>query len=128
VLTNDRIQRGRLGEDVAARHLVGCGYRILARNYRTRSGELDLVVADPRYLVFCEVKTRVAGTRAGPVGALEAIGAVKRRQVRAMAREWLAGRPRGAIGLADELRFDAIGVTINAAGGLLALEHIEDAF
>ena len=44
-----------------------------------------------------------------------------------MAREWLATRPSG-VGLADELRFDAIGVTINAAGGLLALEHVEDAF
>src|SRR3954464_14821429 len=53
---------GRRGEDLAARYLTDLGYRILARNWRCRSGEIDLVAADlepgRRTIVFCEVKTR----------------------------------------------------------------------
>ena len=76
---------GERGERIAADHLTRAGYTILATNYRTRFGELDLVAADARCLVFCEVKTRIAGTRRGPAGPLDAIGPRKRAQVRAMA-------------------------------------------
>jgi putative endonuclease len=119
---------GERGERIAAEHLVRAGYTILATNFRTRFGELDLVAADTRCLVFCEVKTRIAGTRRGPAGPLDAIGPSKRAQVRAMAREWLASesasnRPRRA-----ELRFDAIGILVSRSGRLVALDHVEDAF
>ena len=104
------------------------GYRILARNFRTRFGELDLVAADERTLVFCEVKTRLSGTSRGPAGPLDAIGTRKRDRLRRMARQWLAetaavDRPRP-----ENLRFDAIGVILTPAGRLLALEHVEAAF
>lgn len=124
--TDRRRDRGALGERIAADHLEHRGYRIVARNFRTRHGELDLVVADDRALVFCEVKTRVAGGRTGPAGPLEAIGPNKRRQVRALASQWLAetdDRPHR-----PNVRFDAIGVTLTARGELLALEHLEGAF
>jgi putative endonuclease len=124
--TDTRRDRGALGERIAAEHLERRGYRIVARNYRTRAGELDLVAADERALVFCEVKTRVAGGRSGPASALEAIGPNKRRQVRALATQWLAStteRPHRG-----DVRFDAIGVTLTARGELLALEHLEGAF
>ena len=124
--TDLRRDRGALGERIAADHLERRGYRIVDRNYRTRHGELDIVAADDRALVFCEVKTRVAGGRAGPATPLEAIGPSKQRRLRALASEWLAStgdRPRR-----PELRFDAIGVTITPAGELLALEHLEAAF
>ena len=49
---------GRLGEELAAAHLERLGYRVIARNYRTRFGELDLVATDDGVLVFCEVKAR----------------------------------------------------------------------
>lgn len=119
---------GELGERIAAQHLARAGYEILATNFRTRFGELDLVAADSRCLVFCEVKTRIAGTRRGPAGPLDAIGPRKRAQVRAMAREWLvsseaSGRPRR-----PGLRFDAIGVLMSRSGKLVALDHVEDAF
>src|SRR3954453_23705422 len=107
--TDPRRRRGDLGEQIAAEHLEHRGYTIVARNFRTRRGELDLVAADDRALVFCEVKTRVAGRRAGPASALEAIGPNKRKQVRALATQWLADthdRPHRA-----NVRFDAIGVT-----------------
>jgi putative endonuclease len=124
--TDSRRDRGALGERIAAEHLERRGYRIVARNYRTRHGELDLVAADARALVFCEVKTRVTGGRSGPASALEAIGPNKRRQVRALATQWLATtteRPHRS-----DVRFDAIGVTLTAGGELLALEHLEGAF
>lgn len=120
---------GAVGEGLAAAHLAGRGYRILERNFRTNRGELDLVAADPRSLVFCEVKTRVTGTAAGPAGPLDGIGPRKRRRLRLMAKEWL--RSSGARRDRDrppDLRFDAIGVTLTPAGALVELEHVEDAF
>jgi putative endonuclease len=122
-----RRRHGQLGERIAEEHLAHRGYSILARNFRTRYGELDLIAADDRALVFCEVKTRVAGTRGGPDGPLDAIGPRKRDRLRKMATQWLADpsadRPRRA-----ELRFDAIGVMLTPAGRLLSLEHLENAF
>ena len=118
---------GALGERLAAEHLERAGYVILARNWRCRHGELDIVAADREALVFCEVKARVAGGRNGPAQPLDAIGDRKRRRLRVLAREWLTHRAAGAPG-PPALRFDAIGVTVNRAGGLLALEHVEDAF
>lgn len=122
-----RIPRGAMGEQIAADYLAQRGYRILARNFRTRYGELDLVAADEHSLVFCEVKTRVARGSSGPAGPLDAIGPAKRGRVRRMAAQWFAQeereRPR-----ANVVRFDAIGVVLSPGGRLLALEHLEDAF
>ena len=55
---------GALGEDLAGRHLQARGFELLDTNFRTRHGELDLVAADDRCLVFCEVKARVVAGRA----------------------------------------------------------------
>jgi putative endonuclease len=113
---------GRLGERLAAEHLERLGYRIVARNYRTRFGELDLVVTDDEVLVFCEVKTR----RAGSGDPWDNLGEAKRRQVRSMGRVWLSearDRPR-----TSALRFDAIGVQIDRDGALVSLDHLEGAF
>jgi putative endonuclease len=119
-----RHRLGAAGERLAAEHLQRRGFAILERNYRTRWGELDIVAFDGRTLAFCEVKTRRAGGRTG--GALEAVGPRKQAKVRKMAGSWLAERrerPR-----ADRLRLDAIGVTVDAAGRLVRLEHLEGAF
>ena len=113
---------GRLGERLAAEHLERLGYTVLSRNHRTRFGELDLVVADDYTLVFCEVKTR----RLGSGTPWDALGERKRSQVRSMGAAWLCEvheRPRTA-----ELRFDAVGVVIDAHGALVSLDHIEGAF
>src|SRR3954447_9332821 len=94
--TDQRRRHGELGERIAEQHLEHRGYSIVARNFRTRYGELDLIVADERALVFCEVKTRVAGSRGGPDGPLDAIGTRKRERLRRMATQWLPGRRRKA--------------------------------
>ncbi|HEY7453161.1 MAG TPA: YraN family protein, partial [Thermoleophilaceae bacterium] len=123
-----RRELGARGEELAARHLEARGLQVVERNFRTRYGELDVVARSPRFLVFCEVKTRVVreGT-ADVLGPFAAIGPRKQRQVRAMAREWLAQSrldgPRPS-----EVRFDAIGVSFEASGRLVALEHLEAAF
>jgi putative endonuclease len=124
-MTDDqRRALGRLGEGLALAHLERLGYALVARNHRTRFGELDLVVADPTVLVFCEVKTRRANVaRREP---WEGLHPAKQRQVRAIAAAFLAevaDRPRR-----PAVRFDAIGVVIDARGFLVRLDHLEAAF
>src|SRR5688500_9960840 len=128
VADDPRRRLGARGEELAARHLEARGLEVVERNYRTRYGELDIVARDPRFLVFCEVKTRIVRSRTEDVlGPFAAIGVRKERQVRAMAREWLAGgRLEG--GRPSEVRFDAIGISFDPTGELLSLEHLEAAF
>jgi putative endonuclease len=57
---------GRRGEERAARFLVGCGYKILDRNYRTLNGELDLIALHEGVVVFVEVKTRTSDAFGAP--------------------------------------------------------------
>jgi putative endonuclease len=123
-----RIRIGARGERLAGEHLERAGYTVIERNARCgRLGELDIVAHGHRCLVFCEVKTRVAGTTAGPAGPLDAIGPNKRRRLRRLAAEWLRSRPQEG-SRPPWIRFDAIGVTVDRSGALLALEHVEDAF
>jgi putative endonuclease len=122
--TDTRRTLGETGERLALEHLGRLGFALVARNHRTRWGELDLVVFDGQTLVFVEVKARRASARAGD--PLEAVSQSKQRQVRRMAAAWLTevqDRPRSA-----ELRFDVIGVTVDARGELLRLDHLEGAF
>lgn len=122
-MTSDLRQTlGLLGERLAAEHLERLGYTIVARRYRTRYGEIDLIAADARALVFVEVKARRGGGR-----PWDSLTPAKQLQVRRMARAWLASappdRPRR-----PALRFDAIGVTVDGRGRLVALGHLEGAF
>jgi len=115
---------GQAGERLAAEHLARLGYEIVERNYRTRWGELDIVARTSGALVFCEVKTRRDAGRAG--GPLDAVGPAKQGRVRRMAASWLAehrDRPYAA-----SIRFDVIGVRVDAGGRLLSLDHLEGAF
>jgi putative endonuclease len=123
VPTDLRRHLGRIGEDLALAHLERLGYDLVARNHRTRHGEIDLVVYDGETLVFVEVKTRRAS--AAGRSPWESLHPRKCRQVRRMALEFLLepGRPYTA-----DLRFDAIGVLIDGHGMLVRLEHLEAAF
>jgi putative endonuclease len=124
VPADPRRQLGQLGEQLAAEHLVRRGFEIVERNYRTRWGELDIIAFDGRILAFCEVKTRrLNGDRRRTFDALHQ---TKRNRVRKMAGAWLIDRANRPY--ADELRFDAIGVTFTIDGRLLAIDHFEGAF
>ncbi len=114
---------GRVGERLALEHLERLGYRVVAQNYRTRFGEIDLVVCDAQTIVFVEVKARRAEAAAG---AMESVPPSKQRQVRSMAAAWLVettDRPRSR-----DLRFDVIGVTVDRDSRLVRLDHLEGAF
>jgi putative endonuclease len=110
---------GTLGEHLAERHLWRRGHRILARNWRSRLGEIDLVSALPDgTIVFTEVKTRRGEEHGEP---LEAIDDDKHRRLMMLAddylRRWrLERRP---------VRFDLIGIVCPPGGGPPELEHIE---
>jgi putative endonuclease len=121
-MTDARHTRGRQGEELAARHFAALGFEVLARNHRTRYGELDLVAYDGETLVFAEVKTRLAGSGE----PFENLHDRKRCQVRRMALAWLTetrDRPFGA-----RLRFDGVAVLVDRAGALVQLDHLEAAF
>ncbi len=121
-MTDVRHAAGQRGEDLAAEHLERLGFQILARNHRTRFGELDLVAYDGDVLVFAEVKTRRSGSRE----PWESLHDRKRSKVRRMALAWLTegnDRPYGA-----RLRFDGVAVLLDADGDLVRLDHLEGAF
>lgn len=126
-LLGSNIAVGARGEQLASEHLQRAGYAILERNARCgRLGELDIVAAGRGCLVFCEVKTRLAGGRAGPDHPLDAIGPLKRRRLHQLAAAWL--RTRASHRHAETLRFDAIGIVLDRRGRLVALDHVEGGF
>ena len=120
--TDARKSLGRLGERLAAEHFERLGFRVLARNHHTRFGELDLVLAGDGVLVFCEVKT----CRLGRGVPWDSLHLRKRSQVRRIASIWLnqvSPRP-----FWETMRFDAVGVVLDAEDRLVRLDHIEGAF
>jgi putative endonuclease len=121
--TDLRHHLGQTGERIAAEHLSRLGYEIVERNYRTRWGELDLIAFDGTTLAFCEVKTRRLSRSGGP---FDGFRASQRQRLRKMAGAWLIDRPNRPH--SDLIRFDAIGVTIDATGRLVSIEHLEGAF
>lgn len=117
---------GSAGEEAAASHLVSRGWRLIERNARTRYGEIDIVARDGGALVFLEVKARRGAGEATAELALESVGAKKQIQIRRLARSWLA--EQRAEGGFTEIRFDVIGVSVNAVGSANGLHHIRAAF
>ena len=109
---------GKEGEKQAARFLKKKGLKILEHNYRTRSGEIDLIAKDKQELVFVEVKTR-SGEEFG--SALEAVDSRKCRQIARVASEYLMKHD----GFDQPTRFDVIGILIQDS---VHIEHIKNAF
>lgn len=124
MVPDPRQRVGRIGERLALEHFERLGYRLVARNHRTRWGEIDLIVFDGATLVFAEVKTRRAGSL--PVSPWEALHERKRAQVRAMARAYL--HEADARPSARAVRFDAVGVLLDQETRLVRLDHLEGAF
>ncbi|HXF32292.1 MAG TPA: YraN family protein [Solirubrobacterales bacterium] len=128
-MTATRLRTGRLAEARAAEHLRSLGYEILARNARTRYGELDLVALDRPALVFVEVKAARAGNKVGPERPVLWVTPRKQLQVRRLAAAWLAERREAGSTLRyAEIRFDAVGVLLDRGDVVLEVEHIVAAF
>ena len=100
---------GILGEHAAVEHYRSRGYRLLARNWTCRIGELDLVLARGSTVVFCEVKARSGSAFGGPH---EAVTWRKQRKLRALAEAFLAA----SVFDPDEVRFDVASVTVGTSG------------
>lgn len=115
-----RKELGRAGEDIAADHLRGEGYEILARNWSCREGELDLVGATAELLVVVEVKTRSGRGFGSPA---EAVTDEKAARIRGLALRW---RQQQRLRWCP-LRFDVIAVDW-PPGGSAVVQHIEGAF
>ena len=113
---------GGWGEALAAEYLRKKRYEILASGYRSRFGEIDLIVKNKQYLVFVEVKLRKSGSFAAP---REYVNRAKQDRLRVTASMYLAQNPTKL-----QPRFDVI--EIFAPEGALTqkpeITHLEDAF
>ena len=114
-----RGELGRRGEAMAEAFLRTHRYTIVARNYRCRAGEIDLVALDGATVVFVEVRSR-RGTALGT--PLESVDARKQARVGRVARHFVAAHGWGE----RDARFDVIGVRFDAEPP--ALEHVRGAF
>ncbi|MEV7416744.1 YraN family protein [Streptomyces sp. NPDC089919] len=111
---------GRYGEELAARRLTEAGMTVIARNWRCRGGEIDIIAREADALVFCEVKTRRAGSFEHPMAAVRA---GKADRLRRLAERWLAdhgGPPSGGV------RIDLVGVVLPRRGAPV-VEHVRGA-
>jgi putative endonuclease len=124
-MTFARLELGRRAEQLVAMRLEGSGWRLVGRNVRLPSGELDIVALDGSTLVFVEVKAGRAGATVGPERPAHAVGRRKQLRLRRLAREWIAER-RGPSGVSG-YRFDVVGVSFGL-DGLADVDHIRNAF
>ena len=119
-MTRARRDLGDFGERVAAAHLEAKGYRIRERNFRTREGEIDIIVERGETLVFVEVRTR-RGESMG--SAAESITASKASRIVAAAQAYV----QATEGCPEDQRIDVIALSLASDGRVLSLEHIEGA-
>jgi putative endonuclease len=118
-MSQARISLGKSGEELACRELERRGYAIIARRYRVRSGELDVVARDGPTIVFVEVKTRV-GRMFGD--AAEAVTPLKQLRMTRLAEEYLMRHH-----LTDcPCRFDVVAISVE--GGKTEVEVVQNAF
>ncbi len=124
-MTFARQRLGRAAERLVATGLERRGWRIVGRNVRLPSGELDIVALDGTTLVFVEVKAGRAGSAHGPERPAHAVGRRKQLKLRRLAREWISERrgPSGVLGY----RFDVVGVSFGP-DGVPDVDHIRQAF
>jgi putative endonuclease len=121
-----RRETGQRAERICELELRRRGWSILARNWRIRIGEIDLIARDGRTVVIVEVKSGRPGRGAGPVRPVLAVNAAKQRRLRRLASAWLSVRTAQLN--FDEVRFDVVGVSFDGDGSVAGYEHIERAF
>ena len=116
---SEKINLGKLGEDEALDFLVKNGYKIIARNYRTRLGEVDIIASDRDTFCFVEVKARRSCIRGTPA---EAVSRKKENQISKAALHFI--KDKGLWG--KKARFDVVSVIYS--GGMVKLDLIKNAF
>ncbi len=113
-------ERGRWGEELAAKYLRKKRYRLLEMNYRCRMGEIDLIVENRKLLVFVEVKLR---KNASFAEAMEFVDLRKQERIKTTAMLYLSRHETE-----KPCRFDVIEIYAPEDGGKPEIRHWEDAF
>lgn len=111
---------GRYGETIAAQLLTDRGYRIVERNWRCPRGEIDILAAQGRTLIVCEVKTRTSTEYGEPA---EAVDRAKAARLRVLAAQYLIDHPGGW----EDIRFDVVSV-LRLPTGPARIRHLQGAF
>lgn len=114
--------KGALAEAAAATFLMEKGYRIVERNWRNRTGEIDIIGEYKDMLVFIEVRSRSGNLTFGTPS--ESVNQRKINQVRSMAEQYLHFRKSYDV----PIRFDVVAVILNPDKSVASIEHIEQAF
>ena len=119
-MSDNRQNLGKTGETIASNFLEKNGYTILAKNYRRKFGEIDIIARERDYLVFIEVKTRATASHGHP---LEAVTFKKQKQISKVAQCYLAEN-----NLFDTAaRFDVVSVTLTQ-NKQVSVEVVSNAF
>ncbi|MEI7639139.1 MAG: YraN family protein [Syntrophus sp. (in: bacteria)] len=118
-MTKERISTGKMGEEIAAEHLVGVGYEILERNFRCPLGEMDIVARDHETMVFVEVRSRRTDNYGSP---LESVGFTKQKKISRVAEYYLNRHGLQQV----KARFDVVAVKLSPSRP--EVELIRDAF
>lgn len=112
----DKIETGAIGENLAAEFLMKKGFRVMARNYRCRKAEIDLIVQRDNWLVFVEVKTRSSNAWGEPESF---VNSLQRRLIYEAAEEYIFKKD-----WQGHIRFDIVSVK---PGTIPEIVHFEDA-
>ena len=112
----DKIETGGIGENLAAEFLIGKGFRVVARNYRWRKAEIDLIVQRENWLIFVEVKTRNSNAYGEPESFVDNL---QRRLIYDAAEEYIFRND-----WQGHIRFDIVSVK---PGKIPQIVHFEDA-
>jgi putative endonuclease len=119
---DDRKQLGKLGEELAEAFLSERDYRIIERNWRCRTGELDIIAEKANKLIFVEVRTRRPSGRFG--SAKESVDYRKQLKVKETAQFYLHRFQK----YEQSIQFDVITVELSVDGAAPHIEHIKGAF
>ncbi|MEO5603763.1 MAG: YraN family protein [Cyclobacteriaceae bacterium] len=113
---SDKIKTGANGENLAAEYLMGKGFRVLARNYRWKRAEIDLIIQRDDWLIFVEVKTRSSNAFGEPESFVDDY---KGRLIYGAAEEYIF-----SIDWQGHIRFDIVSVKLGTPPEIV---HFEDA-
>jgi putative endonuclease len=114
------LRKGEFGEKAAVDYLLRKSFRILAKNYRLRFGEIDIIAKKGKTLIFCEVKTRESSRFGEP---FEAVTEAKRERLKKLAEGYLLAEKPDF----EEIRFDVISIFIDKEKSIF-VNHLEGAF
>ena len=120
-MSRQRLDRGKLGEEIAIQHALKQHYQIIQRNFRCNAGEIDIIAQDKHIVVFIEVRTKTSDAY-GP--AYNMVTRSKQQQVKRVALHYIGQRNL----VNTQFRFDVIGITFEPNSDRYQLDHLQNAF